>query len=172
MKKTFFATICFIAATLLAGVAAAHPGAPVSSTPILAVRGYLTIEIPATDVTPKVQASFSKTFGDVTPQWSKTEKNHYLAEFSKDGQNTHALFTKGGYMLYSVTQGSKSMLPASVQRLVAEVYADYDITYVTKATSMDITAWIATLQLGKRLLKVKIIDNEVVEETRFLAPAK
>ena len=125
-----------------------------------------TGETPASLVSDKAIRSFNKTFKGVTPRWY-ADKNQFLARFSESGTVTHALYEKGGRMVYSVTKGSGSLLPAEVADMLQEVYPCYTIATATKAVSDGTTAWIADLRQHNSLLVVKVIDGDIVETTRY-----
>jgi hypothetical protein len=125
-----------------------------------------TGETPASIIDNKITRSFSKSFKGVTPKWY-AEKDDYLARFSENGTVTHALYRKNGYMVYSVTKGSASILPREVTTLLREAYPCYDIATATKAVSLGTTAWVADLKRPNSLVVVKVIDGEIVETTAY-----
>lgn len=130
-----------------------------------------TTEAPASAISEKVTRSFSKSFNGAAPKWFMVNGN-YLARFTANGNVTHALYKKNGYMLYSVTKGAASLLPQAVSKLIQDQYEDYEITGATQAVSLGTTAWIADLKLGHILTIVKVIDGQIVEATRYRTQAK
>lgn len=179
MKKTFLTTLAAFALSTFAISANAQTSSRMDFAK--ATTAFVkhnveesvvaTGETPASLVSDKVIRSFNKSFQGVTPKWY-ADKNQFLARFSEGGAVTHALYEKSGLMLYSVTKGSSSILPAEVADLLQEVYPCYTITTVSKAVSQGTTAWIANLQQHNSLLVVKVIDGDIVETTRYRTNVK
>lgn len=176
MKKTFFATIAGAFALVATSTSLnAQTSSRMDFAHSVTARAnhgaeagvVATGELSSAAVSNKVTRSFSKTFQGITPKWY-ANNDQYLARFKANGAVTHALYEKNGYMVYSVTKGPASLLPAEVTKLLQEVYPCYDIAAGTKAVSLGITAWIADLKQDNRLLVVKVVDGEVVETDRYV----
>ena len=123
-------------------------------------------ELPASLVEAKVTRSFNRFFKDVTPRWY-TENGRYVVRFSENGAQTHILYKKNGYMVYSVTKGSGAILPQEVTSILREAYPCHSAATATKVVSGGATAWIADLKKDNELLVVKVIDGEIVETTPY-----
>ena len=150
MKKTFIASVYIVLSILVL-----YSTSNAQSIDQLAVANHAVAfmgsasevsfeatESPASFISSKVTGSFNKTFKGAAPKWYKLD-NQYLARFTQDGKITHALYKANGYMVYSVTKGSESLLPADVRRVIKSNFTEYEITAATKVTSLGITAWIA-----------------------------
>lgn len=175
MKKNFIATIAaFFALTVMTSSASAQTASRMDfakSVTLLAspsaADGVVNLaELPATRVEAKVTRSFERFFKDVTPKWY-TENGRYLARFTENGAQTHILYKKNGYMLYSVTKGSGAIVPKDVTSMLNTFYPCYQIPTATKVVSGGVTAWIADLKKGNELLVVKVIDGEIVETASY-----
>lgn len=174
MKQTFFSTIAFLVMT---AAASAQTTSRVDFSKTVAAFNTSATETgsPATEapaVNAKVARAFSKSFAGVTPTWHTAPNDQYLARFSSGGAVTHALYKKGGLMVYSVTRGSASILPAEVTSVLKHTYPDYKISAATKAVSSGVTAWFADLRMGTNLVVVKVIDGEIVEATHYQTDCK
>lgn len=175
MKKNLIATLAgAFALTLLATTGNAQTAsrndfaktvtAPVNTSAAEGVAG--PAELPASLVEAKVTRSFQRFFKDVTPRWY-TENGRYVARFTENGAQTHILYKKNGFMLYSVTKGSGAILPQDVTIMLHHTYPCYNIATASKVVSGGATAWIADLKRDNELVVVKVIDGEIEETTRY-----
>jgi hypothetical protein len=180
MKKTLFSTIASaLVLILVSNTANAQTVARLDATQG-AVKEVSTsaaeVEVPnaealAPSINEKVTRSLSKSFSDASPKWYLVDGN-YLARFTANGNVTHALYKKNGYMLYSVTKGPASLLPKGVAKLIGDNYPDYEISAATQAISLGTTAWIDDLKQCNNLVIAKVINSEIVESTLYRTPTK
>lgn len=175
MKKNFIATIAAaFALSLLTASASAQASSPMdfaksvsTLTNHSAADGVAgPVIMPASEVETKVIRSFNRFFKDVTPRWY-TENDRYLARFTENGAQTHVLYKKNGFMLYSVTKGSGAILPREVTSLLRNAYPCYSVATATQVVTGGKTAWLADLKQDNTLLVVKVIDGEIMETTRY-----
>lgn len=175
MKKNFIATIAtaFALSVLTASASAQTSSSIDFAKSVTTLTNHSAADgvsgpvvMPASEVETKVVRSFNRFFKDVTPRWY-TDNGRYLARFTENGAQTHVLYKKNGFMLYSVTKGSGAILPREVSSLLRNAYPCYSVATATKVVSGGKTAWIADLKQDNTLLVVKVIDGEIVETTRY-----
>ena len=120
-----------------------------------------------TTITPKVQKSFTRSFkGIENAEWYTVNKD-YLARFIKDGREYRTLFSKNGYVFYSLANGTEKSLPSDVRRNIKSNYVDYNIGKVTEVNVNNIKAWIINLQDEDNIVIARVIDGDLDEMASF-----
>ncbi len=128
-------------------------------------KGNSTITDPV--VSPKTLNSFAGMFkGAANARWFELD-NKFLVKFNKDGRETTALFSKKGKHIYTISYGSEKHLPADVRYRIKSSYFDHEITFVIEVNSLGKTAWLAKLEDEKRMITVKVVDDEMEETENY-----
>ncbi len=122
----------------------------------------------ATDtITPKVQKSFSKSFkGIENADWYTVDKN-YLARFIKDGREYRTLFSKNGYVYYSLANGTEKSLPRDIRHTIKSNYVDYNIGKVTEVNVNNQKAWVVNLQDDENFVIARVLDGGLDEMASY-----
>lgn len=118
-------------------------------------------------VTIKVQRAFIQKFGSqATQNWSAVGQ-HFMNSFYVDGIRTNALYSKNGYLIYTIAFGTEKQLPDNLTRLVKNSYSGYDITAVTEVNENNRHIWVVQLQNSKKVITARIENEELEEVQQF-----
>lgn len=109
-----------------------------------------TTKVSAATINPKIMKSFNKNYKSVNDaNWYALNNNKfYQANFKVDGRNTRALYTKNGYMVYAIKEGTEQNLNKDTRRLVKSNYVDYDIKGIKEIQSGTVNAVVMHLMQG------------------------
>ena len=131
----------------------------------------ITVSASTSNVSAKVNKSFSQYFKGATHQrWYQLEKN-FLVKFIQNDQENRALFTKNGSLVYHISYGAEKNLPSDVRGLVKSTYYDQSITRVLKVNQDKRNIWVISLEDAKDYVMVRVEDMEM-EETQRLQKTK
>ncbi len=138
----------------------------------LAVSDYTpaaTAAVPFTNVSTKVQNSFTRSFADIkNAQWYKLNKSMYLATFTNtDGRTTRAFFSKNGFIDYVINKGDEKSLPKDERHLIKAAYVDYNIGKVSEVNAAGTNVWVVNLQDADNLIIARIADNGLDELAHY-----
>lgn len=115
----------------------------------------------------KVIRSFNKHFKNVDNQKWYLINQDYLASFPVKDRQALAWFRKNGQMTHAVYYGFEKHLPEIERKMIESNYEDYSIGATQEIHSVSGTAWVATLENSKSIVKVKITDNGLEEMERI-----
>lgn len=119
-------------------------------------------------VSSKTLDAFAKMFkGASDVRWFELD-NKFLVKFRKDGRENTALFNAKGMHIYTISYGSEKNLPMDIKQRVKTAYFDYLITLVVEVNSLGATAWITKLEDKKRIIILKVADDEMEETENYL----
>ena len=131
----------------------------------------ITVSASTSNVSAKVNKSFSQYFKGATHQrWYQLEKN-FLVKFIQNDQENRALFTKNGSLVYHISYGAEKNLPSDVRGLVKSTYYDQNITRVLKVNQDKRNIWVISLEDAKDLVMIRVEDMEM-EETQRMQKSK
>ena len=126
----------------------------------------ITVSASTSNVSAKVNKSFSQYFKGATHQrWYQLEKN-FLVKFIQNDQENRALFTKNGSLVYHISYGAEKNLPSDVRGLVKSTYYDQSITRVLKVNQDQRNIWVVSLEDAKDYVMVRVEDMEMEEIQR------
>ena len=128
-------------------------------------KGHKTTTDPV--VSSKTLNAFASMFkGASDIRWFESD-NKFLVKFYKNGRQNTALYNKKGMHLYTISYGTEKHLPVDVRSLVKSTYFDFEITLSIEVNSLGKTAWIAKMENDKRLITVRVLDDEMDEIENF-----
>jgi len=116
----------------------------------------------------KIRRAFIQYFEDASNQrWFDADKN-FLVKFDLAGLENRALFAKDGRLIYHITYGTETNLPADVRKLIKSTYYDQVITRILKVTQDDRLIWVIHMEDNKEYIMARVEDNELEETKRML----
>ncbi|MGK2860897.1 MAG: hypothetical protein ACSLE0_03130 [Chitinophagaceae bacterium] len=128
----------------------------------------ITISASSSNVSAKVNKSFSQYFKEATHlRWYQLEKN-FLVKFIMNDQENRALFTRGGQLVYHLSYGTEAYLPADLRKLIKSTYFDQSITKVLKVNQDKRNIWVVSMEDEKEYVMARVEDNELEETHRML----
>jgi hypothetical protein len=115
----------------------------------------------------KVQRSFISYFGEnAENNWSMVGKN-FRNRFHSNGLLTNALFTKNGWLIYTITYSTEKNLPADVRKIVKREYDDYTITMAIEVKENNRDIWVIKLDNSSEQITVRVEDGEMEQVQQF-----
>jgi hypothetical protein len=127
----------------------------------------ITITATQKNIPEKVWNSFHGYFANAQDPKAYQLNKDYLVKFMTDENLNHAVFTKGGELIYHITYGLEKNLPADVHDAVKSVYYNYQITRAIKVTDGTRVVWVVNLEDAKHLILVRSENGEVEEVQRL-----
>jgi hypothetical protein len=126
-------------------------------------------QISAEAIHPKIMKSFNKSYKTANEaNWYALNNNKfYLANFKVDGRNTRALYTRNGYMVYSIKEGTEQNLQKDTRRLVKSNYVDYDIKSIKEIKSGTVNAVVMHLRQDDDYVLLSEVDGGLYELEHF-----
>jgi hypothetical protein len=122
-----------------------------------------------TAVNVKSLDAFKKMFGDVPGViWSNIDRNHDRAYFKSNGKAIRAGFNKKGKLIYTLSYYGEEHLPAMILLQVKRNYFGKSIFGITEVCVDGKTAYLIDLEDKTSWLKVKVLDDEMTEESVLL----
>ena len=115
----------------------------------------------------KVQKAFMRQFGEVTSQSWRVAGQNFLSHFYMNGLPTNALFSKNGYLIYTITYSTEKQMPANLRKLVKSEYLDYDITMASEIKQDNRDIWVVQLQNTNEIITARIENGELEEVQQF-----
>lgn len=111
----------------------------------------------------KTIKAFNRDFNGITNvQWT-TDKNQFVASFTKEGVRNNIWYSKGGNMLYSLLSYGPDKLPAREQQVVRNEYRDFKITSVDEVHQNNITVYVVHLENDRNIKLITICDGAANE---------
>lgn len=115
----------------------------------------------------KVQKAFTRAYGvNASQNWIAVDKN-FLNSFYADGIRTNTLYSRNGYLIYSIVYGTEEQLPGNLKEMVKDNYCNYDITSVTEVKENNRHIWVVQLQNSKEVITARIEDDEIEQVQQF-----
>jgi|KBSSwiStaDraftv2_1062776.scaffolds.fasta_scaffold450944_2 hypothetical protein len=139
-------------------------------------QGELNKEVPSVETPPsspapyvstKVDRAFASYFKNVTNLSWYEIKGKYLIKFKMEGRENKALFTRNGQLVYHITYGTESFLPAEVRRLIKSEYYDQKITRVLNVNQDQRNIWLVHMEDEKEFIIARVEDGELEETKRM-----
>lgn len=93
---------------------------------------------------------------DVT--WS-TQKDAFVASFTKAGNRSIAMYGKDGRLLYSMVSYSADQLPAAEQSIIHDAYDGYKMTWVNEVHQNDIVVYVVHLENDRNIKLVTVCNG-------------
>ncbi|MBD0294992.1 MAG: hypothetical protein ICV84_07300 [Flavisolibacter sp.] len=118
--------------------------------------------IPKDAVNDKVQHVFNRYFANAkNDQWFWGDKSRKILSvcFEDNDSISHAVFTKGGSLLYSVAQASEKQLPKEDRKAIKSNFVDYDITNVAEVYAAGETVWIVNLENAENVVILRVANG-------------
>jgi hypothetical protein len=100
--------------------------------------------------------------------WSKIDAKHYRAYFVKDGITVRAGFNQKGKLMYTFRYYSEEHLPKDILRRIMDSYPCRNIYGIVEVTFAGKTAYLVDLEDKRSWLKIKVVDDEMTEESLML----
>jgi hypothetical protein len=122
-------------------------------------------------ISTKVVRMFIQYFKNASNlRWYEHGKN-FLVKFTMNEQENRALFTGSGQLVYQVSYGTETHLPAGVRKLIKSNYYDQKITKVLKVNQDLRAIWVVYMEDDKDLIWARVEDGEL-EETQRIEKSK
>ncbi len=115
----------------------------------------------------KVQKAFMRQFAQATLEsWSIVGQN-FLSHFYFEGLQTNALFSKNGYLIYTISYGTEKQMPSYLRKLVKNEYPDHDITMASEIKQDNRDIWVVQLQDANEVITVRLENGEMEKVQQF-----
>jgi hypothetical protein len=164
MKKQLFYLATGIIACLISFNTALAQGVTFRELPLVRISASSTI-VP---VNAKINKAFDHTFKDASNlRWYEIDKN-FLVKFDMNDRENRALFSRKGALVYHITYGEESFLPAGVRHMVRSSYYDQRITRVLRVMQEKRLIWIIHLEDARECILARVEDGEIEETKRLL----
>lgn len=125
------------------------------------------VTITASSLPDGVQRNFARSYNEASNiRWLEID-NRYLVKFDQNDMNHHALYMKGGDLVYHVGYGYEKNLPPDVKKIVSSNYKDYDVNRVFDVYQANRKMWIVNLLDSKSIITAGIEDGDVQEISRI-----
>lgn len=128
-----------------------------------------SVTITATSLPDRVMNSFTRSYTDASNvRWLLIE-DRYLVKFDQNDMKHHALYLKGGSLVYHVGYGYEKNLPEDIRRMVRSSYDDdiYSMNRVFDVFQNDRQIWIVNLLNRKHIVTARIEDGNLQEVSRL-----
>jgi hypothetical protein len=120
-------------------------------------------------VSPKSMETFKKMFGNATDViWTKIDRNHDRAFFNSNGITVRAGFDRKGKLMYTLRYYNEEHLPKDILLLIKNTYYGKNISDVIEVSVDGKTAYLVDLEDKTSLLRIKVLDDEMTEESVLL----
>ena len=153
-----------IAILLMRGETRAHNNAPFK----VDARKFSEVytEASKSGVNLRTMATFIRMFADASNMtWTKGQDNIDRVDFETKGKITQAGFNKKGHFLYSITSYQEEMLPKNIFYMLKRKYHGKHIFGITEVNTLNKTAYLIMLDGAPCWLHIKVLDDELTEET-------
>jgi hypothetical protein len=127
------------------------------------------IEAGESSINSKTMDNFGEMFAGATNVlWTKDKHNIDRVYFQTKGKVTLAGFNTKGHFLFSITSYQEELLPKEILLLVKKNYYGKHIFGITEVNTMNKTAYLIMLDKAPSWLHIKVLDDELTEETVLL----
>lgn len=79
----------------------------------------------------------------------------------------HALYMKGGHLVYHVGYGYEKNLPSDIKKMVSSNYKDYDVNRVFDVYQDNRKMWIVNLLNSNSIITARIENGDLQEISRI-----
>jgi hypothetical protein len=128
-------------------------------------------QITADAVNPKIQTAFEKKFENVDySEWYALDKKYkqFTVRFLYNNQYAAAVYSKGGYLLYSAAPVSENQLPDEYSKLISAYFSKYKIINIMELTIDLRHLWLVELQDARyNILFLDAEDGVLTELNRY-----
>lgn len=127
----------------------------------------VTVTATNTKVPEKVWQNFLKFYPNAeNPKWYDLN-NRYFVKYMLEDEPSQSVFTRRGYLVYTICYGEEKDLPVAIRDEIKKKYSSYNIKGITKVSDQTNVVWMVHLEGASDYVTVR--SNELgIEEVQKL----